>query len=63
MFVNFLAHHKSVKFLLKHGADRNSENESKQTALDMAKAGSPAGNSRDRVIEYLQMCYIIRKKL
>lgn len=58
--IYFLAHHKTVKFLLKHGANRNIRNLSDQTPLDMAKAGSTEGTFRGRVIDYLQMCYVIR---
>lgn len=54
------AHHLSVKFLLKHGANRDVKNLMGQTALDMAKAGPASDPTRPRTIDLLQICYVTR---
>lgn len=50
---------KCVKFLLKHGADRNLKTHDEKIALDLAKANTSNPSARQRIIGWLQMCYKI----
>lgn len=57
------AHVESVKFLLKHEANRNLKGKSGKTALDMAESLTTKRPARLRVIDLLQICYQIRNQI
>lgn len=57
-YENFLlVYDKSVRYLLRRGADRYVKNDQEKTALDIAKEDESGSNNRQRIINWLQMCY------
>lgn len=53
------AHEKSVKVLLKHGADRKIKTADGKTALELTQADKTNPKARERITNWLQMCYKI----
>lgn len=54
-----LVYDKSVRFLLKRGANRKIENDDEKTALDIAKENESGGKIQRCIINWLEMCYKI----